>query len=72
MKRLSIKIFTKIWHLNITSNVRLARYVHIVGAHSAWDQLFSVHFFVKNMGKIVPQLNKKSVFKTEKILKFLP
>ena len=28
----------------------------------AWDQLFSVHFFVRNMGKIVPPPNKNGVF----------
>ena len=28
----------------------------------SWDQLFSVHFFVRNMGKVVPPPNKNSVF----------
>ena len=28
----------------------------------SWDQLFSVHFFVRNMGKIVPPPNKNSDF----------
>ena len=28
----------------------------------SWDQLFSVHFFISNMGKIVPLPNKNSVF----------
>ena len=31
------------------------------GAFS-WDQLFSVHFFVRNTGKIVPPPNKNSIF----------
>ena len=28
----------------------------------SWDQLFWVNFFVRNMRKIVPPLNKNSVF----------
>ena len=28
----------------------------------SWDQLFSVHFFVRNTGKVVPPPNKNSVF----------
>ena len=32
-----------------------------IGAHS-WVQLLSVHFFVRNMGKIVPPPNKNGVF----------
>ena len=35
------------------------------GAHSR-DQLFLVHFFVRNMGKIVPQLKKSAFLNRQK------
>ena len=57
--------------LKSTNNVQSQKIVCVIrsrycqnvkrGAH-LWDQLFSVYFFVTNMGQIVPYLNKNRIF----------